>query len=472
MTLDQDTGEVQTRWKAVITLALATLIVASELTLAAFALPLISLELGVTPAATAWVLLAYTLPLVAMAIPAGRWVDGADVRLVFLLSLVLVGLASVLAALAPTFAVLMVGRVLQGLASALYLAVYMPVLSITVHAVQRGRAISVSASLMMLGSVALAPLGGIVAESLGWRAVFLIKLPMIVLALWLGYQTLPRVAHSQSLRQRLPLPHRSMWLETLLIGAGMAAMLMVFELRAPQWRIMLALLGGGALVLFGWARLDASRPAMQLIGQRRFGLSALALMSLASMIGLMSFTLPFFVVDVMQQGPNFISVAMLGFVLAGAVASPLAGGLADRFGALNIATVGAGMSVLGLLSLLTLDASATLFELTARTAAAGVGMAMFNAPVMTAMMNAAPVGKMGTASGVSSLARMLGSTLGPAMAALTWRVAGGGTAGMHGGVLALAGMALVGFLALLWARRQPLAEAGIKKASATASATD
>lgn len=446
-------GVTETQWKAVFTLAVATLIIASEMTLAAFALPLISDELGVTAAATAWVLLAYTLPLVALAIPAGRWVDGADVRLVFLLSLALVGLASVVAAVATSFEMLMVGRVLQGLASALYLAVYMPVVSTTVKPAQRGRAISVIATIMMLGSVALAPLGGVVAESLGWRAVFLIKMPLLALALWLGTQTLPLDVKRVSLRDRLPLPNRSMLWETFLIGGAVTALLIAFEWVEQRPLMAFLLIIFSVSVLMGWARLKASQPVLALAAKRRFGLPALSLMLVAALIGLMSFILPFFMVDVMGRSPESLSIALLGFVLAAALVSPVAGTLADRFGAINIATLGAGLTVLGLLTLVSLDASASLFELVVRTAAVGIGMAIFNAPVMATMLEAAPPEMMGTASGISTVARMLGSTVGPAVAALAWSMSGGGLAGMQNGVWALATLALLGFLALLWARR-------------------
>lgn len=110
--------------------------------MAAFALPFVSAEFGIDSGTTAWVVLAYSLPLAALAIPAGRWVDDADVRTVFGVSLAAVGAASVLTALAPVFWVLIAGRALQGLASALYLAVYMPVVADAVREEQRGRAMS------------------------------------------------------------------------------------------------------------------------------------------------------------------------------------------------------------------------------------------------------------------------------------------------------------------------------------------
>lgn len=441
-----------TQWSAVIVLALATLIIASEMTMAAFALPLISADFAVAPETTAWVLLAYSLPMVALAIPAGRWADGADIRLVFLLSLVLVAIASILAALAPSYAALMVSRVMLGLASALYLAVYMPVVSLTVKMAQRGRAISMVATIMMLGSVALAPLGGWVADHLGWRMVFLVKLPLLVLVLWLGYRVLPRKAGDLTLRQRLPCPDQPMLWETLLIGAALSAVLMAFEVAAQQRLLAASLITVGVAILFWWSRLAASRTLLTLVRRPGFGLPALSLLLIAALIGLISFTLPFFVVEVMGRGSQTLSLAVLGFVIAGALMSPLAGILADRYGALNIASLGAGLTVLGLLTLLQLDAQASVAGLTARTALVGGSMAIFNAPVMATLMAAAPSDRMGTASGLASVARTLGSIVGPAVAALAWTLSGGGVAGLHSGVLALAAMALVGCVALIWAR--------------------
>ena len=158
----------RTRWIVVVTLALATLVVASELTMSAFALPSISSDLGVSSSATAWVLTAYTLPLVAMGVAAGRWMDRADAGLVFLLTLVVAAIASVISAVAPNFEVLILSRVLQGMSAALFMGLYMPLISATVRITQRGKAIGVIGTIMMLGAIGLAPVGGLVAEAVGW----------------------------------------------------------------------------------------------------------------------------------------------------------------------------------------------------------------------------------------------------------------------------------------------------------------
>src|ERR671916_565989 len=124
----------RTKWAPVAALGLAMLVVTSEMTIPAVTLPGIGADLLVSPSATAWVLLAYALPMAALAIPAGRWADGADVRAGFAVSSVLVGLA-------PAFWLVVVGRLLQGAAGALIIAVYMPIITTSVLPAQRGRAI-------------------------------------------------------------------------------------------------------------------------------------------------------------------------------------------------------------------------------------------------------------------------------------------------------------------------------------------
>ncbi|WP_344295228.1 MFS transporter, partial [Streptomyces synnematoformans] len=204
---DATVAPARTKWATIAASALATLLVASELTMAAFALPLIGRDLDVGTGATAWVLLAYQLPVAALALPAGRWLDRADSRLVFTLALLTLAAADVLAALAAQFWMLLAARVLQGFAAAVYLAVYLPVVSAAVRPDQRGRAMSYHSTLMMVGSVAVAPLGGWIADGYGWRAVFLSRVPLLVLAAALGWRTVPPAAPAPGGR-RLPVPDR------------------------------------------------------------------------------------------------------------------------------------------------------------------------------------------------------------------------------------------------------------------------
>lgn len=446
----------QTKWLSIVALALGTLVVASEITMSAFALPSIRRDLGIDSATTAWVLTAYTLPLVAAGIPAGRWMDQADAGLVFLLALFAGGIAGVVSAMANGFEVLLLGRVLHGVSAAFFLGIYMPVIARTVRENQRGAAIGVIGTIMMVGAVGLAPLGGLATEIWGWRAVFLVKIPLVVLTLALGYRVVPRQPPaSQTGITRLPLPDKGFLVESAWLAAAMAALLMGLESVEHDIRKALVLFVTTSVLLFFWSRLDTAGPVVALLRRPRFGLPSLALTLIASSIGLASFSLPFYVSEVMDESAQVLALAMIGFVGASAVFAPLSGLLADRVGALFMSMVGAALTVAGLLTLTALGQHTGVTTLIVCSTAAGAGIATFNTPIMTTLMVAAPAEQSGTASGLAGVTRMVGSTIGPAVAALCWSLAGGGINGLHAGVYILAGMAFIAVLSLVAALRSP-----------------
>ncbi|MFD0203018.1 MULTISPECIES: MFS transporter [Saccharothrix] len=425
--------QVRTRWAPVVALAMAMLVVTTEMTVAAVVLPSLGSELDVGPAATAWVLLAYTLPMAAVAIPAGRWVDRADVRSAFLLALVGVAVASVLTAVAPAFWVLLVGRVLQGVAGSLVLAGYMPIVVAAVRPEQRGRAIGYVITIMTVGGLAGAPLGGLVAGAFGWRSVFLMKLPVLAVALWLGWRSLRGDGRG------LPLPDRGLVLEAVLLGGAVTSVLLAFEDRV--W-----LLGVGLVLAVWWGRLPASRPVLTLVRRRLFGLPLLTLSLVSTLAGVMFFLVPYHVADVLGGSPEDVGVALLVFVAGVAALALVSGSLTDRYGPWLVAMAGSVVSALGL-GLLMLPVTG-LVDLCWRLGVLGVGQGLFNTAMNTLVMAGAPEGVEGAAGGLSATARMVGTTVGPAVAALAAGWAGDGDAGFRTGVAVLAAVAVAGVVAL------------------------
>ncbi|MEU4744295.1 MFS transporter [Actinosynnema sp. NPDC023658] len=421
-------AQVRTRWAPVVALAMAMLVVTSEMTVAAVVLPGLGGELDVGPAGTAWVLLAYTLPMAAIAIPAGRWVDRADVRSAFLLSLAGVAVAGVLTAVAPAFWVLLLGRVLQGAAGSLVLAGYMPIVVAAVAPEQRGRAIGYVITIMTVGGLVGAPLGGFVAGAFGWRSVFLLKLPVVVVALWLGWRSLRGDGRG------LPVPDRGLVLEAVLLGGAITSVLLAFEDRA--WLLVVALVSA-----VWWGRLPASRPVLALVRRRPFGLPLLTLSLVSTLGGVMFFLVPYHVTDVLGGTPEDVGVALLVFVAGVSALAVVSGWLTDRYGPWRVTMAGSVLSALAL-GLLLLPVT-SFVDLCWRLAVLGVGQGLFNTAMNALVVAGAPEGMAGAAGGLSSTARMVGQTVGPAVAALAAGLAGGGGAGFRTGVAVLTAVAVV-----------------------------
>jgi DHA2 family multidrug resistance protein-like MFS transporter len=434
----------RTNWAPVVALGLAMLVVTSEMTIAAVTLPGIGADLAVSPSATAWVLLAYALPMAAVAIPAGRWADGADVRAAFALAMIGITGATVIVAVAPTFWLVVVGRLLQGAAGALVIAVYMPIITTSVLREQRGRAIGFVITIMTVGAMAAVPLAGFVADALGWREVFLMKLPLVAVVLLVGLRTIIPIPH-----RGLPRPGAALVREALLLGGAVATVLLAFEEVDVRPLVAAGLVIVAAVLAGWWSRLAASGPVLALVRTRAFGIPLLALMATTFTGGVVSFLLPYYVADVLHAGADLTGVVLLFFVGAMAPISGVAGALADRFGTRPVAIIGSAVGVVGMASMLTLDTSSGLVDMAWRIVVLGIGAALFNPAINTAMLAGALTGSEGVAGGVGMTGRTIAMTVGSAVSALGWTIGGGGIAGFRTGVTVLTAAALVGLVVLL-----------------------
>ncbi|MFC8126680.1 MFS transporter [Streptomyces sp. NPDC057302] len=439
-----ETAPTKTRWTPVAVMALAMLMVTLELSLSSVTLPAIGGDLGVGTSATQWVLLAYALPTAALAIPAGRWTDRADLRAVFLLSVPAIGLTSLLAAAAPNLPVLLAARVLQGVAGAVAVSVYLPVVVAVVRPEQRGRAMGYIATIMPIGSMGGSSLGGFVVDAYGWRAVMLMKIPVLLAVIWLGARHIPSTGGG------LRRPDRSLVGDGVVLGGSVTALLVAFDrIEAGQGAVAAVFAVAAVALAVWWTRLRSARPVIGLLRRRTIGLPVLSLLLTGTFVGLSYFLLPFYVADVLHGSAAMTGLAMVFFIGAVALCSPVSGRLADRLPGRLLGSAGLLLVIGGLLSMLTLGSGAGLLDIAWRLALIGVGQALFGTPVNASLLAAAPPDLVGTIGGVGNTFRTLGFTVGPAIAALAYGLGGGGAGGFRTGVAALALLQVAGLVALL-----------------------
>ncbi len=440
-----------TRWGAVLAASLAIVLAALDLTIVAVALPLIGTDLRAPPALTQWVLLAYFLPMAALGIPAGRWMDHAGLRPAFALAVGGFGVASMLVALAPTLALLLAGRVVQGAFGSLISILGFPIVAAAVRPEHRGRAMGLITTLIPLSGLAGPSLGGLLAQTFGWRAVFAINIPVALTALWLGLRTLPA---ARPRRPGLPLPDLGLLREAALLGGAVTAVFLALGmLDGQRTRTGVAVPAGlfvaGAVAAVAWARLRESRPVLTLTRNLAYGLPVFALLLTMAGTGATFFLVPYFCSDVLHTSPGVTGLVLLASAAGMALLSPLAGLMADRVGARPVALTGGFVILAGTLALLTLGAGAHPADVAWRLALLGIGNGLLSGPVHTLILEATPPGMAATSGGVSALFRTLGLLIGPAAGALSWSLAGGGVAGFRGGVAVITATTAAGIAALV-----------------------
>ena len=167
------------------------------------ALPRMASEFASSAADLQWVISVYMLTLGAFMVPAGRLGDIFGRRRALLVGVTVFGLASVLCALAPTVTLLIAFRAVQGLGAALIFPVSVSVLTNAFDAAKSGHAIGLAYGIAGLGNAVGPLIGGLLTDTVGWRWIFWLNIPLTVVSL-----THRRLEHHRVVRRDGATPHR------------------------------------------------------------------------------------------------------------------------------------------------------------------------------------------------------------------------------------------------------------------------
>ncbi|MGW3262687.1 MFS transporter [Streptomyces sp. NPDC001056] len=414
------------RWPLVAVAGLLSFVAMLDMNIVNVALADIAAGLHVSAGTAQWAVLGYQLPVVALLLPMGRRLDGVGTRSAVLFATAGFGLCSALAAAAPWVAWLITARLAQGAFGAA-LFVLMPVLALgSVRPELRGRAMSVPATLGPLGAVTGPAVGGLLLDHLGWRSVFLVKIPFCLLALIVAWLTMPADGGPR-------LPDRRSAADAALVGSGVAALLLALTLAPddPRW-LMLA--PAAVPVLWWWLRGPGGRPVAGVLRAAGLLRAHAAVLALAAGFAAMHYVVALHLRRDDGVSATTTGLTMLAFPLGMGLAGPLGGRLADRYGARPVAVTGAALTAVGLLLLVPLGQEWAPSQVAWRLALAGLGMGLNGGPAQALVMGAAPPGRTATVGSSVQLARSLGFTLGPALATAAWGLA----AGDHGPTAGLA----------------------------------
>jgi EmrB/QacA subfamily drug resistance transporter len=376
------------------------------------ALPAIGQSFDAHTAEVQWVMNAFTLPLSALLLLGGAAGDLYGRRRVMLLGIALFTLASLLCAAAPSLAVFLAARALQGLGAAMLLPNSLATLSASFSGEKRGRAVGTWAAAGAIAG-ALAPLiGGWLVDGLGWRFIFLLNLPFAAGAIALGWLYVP-----ESQNEQRPAPD---WLGAMLATLGLGAL--TFGLTAWSSTDRLGTGAGATMaigiiiaVMFFWVEARRGTKAMvplHLFGSRAFvGLTFFTFALYGALGGLM-LLLPYTLIEALHYPATMAGLAVLPFPIIVALGSPLMGKLAARIGPRWPLTIGPLLVAGGYALGVRIGTEGTyLTTVLPSILVVSAGMAIAVAPLTTAVLSAVDEHHVGTASGLNSAVSRAGGLI-------------------------------------------------------------
>jgi EmrB/QacA subfamily drug resistance transporter len=413
-------GEVVRRnpWSTLAVLAVAQFMVVLDVTIVNVALPDIQRDLGFTPSGLQWVISAYTLLFGGFLLLGGRAADLIGRRRLFVVGLLAFGVTSLVAGLAQTPDQLIVMRAVQGLGGAMLSPAAFAILTVTfAHGRERNIAMGVWGGLAGLGGTLGVIAGGLLVDSLSWRWVFLVNVPIALVVAALAPVFVAESRVRQAGRRTFDVAG------ALLSTAGLLAIVLgVIRAEPLGWSSfeVVALLVGGVALLGAFIRVE-QRSAAPLVPLGMFRSRGLSTSIVALALNGAAFLAMFFLTAIFLQQVRGLTALETGLQFlpmgAAAIASALiAAQLVTRLGTRPVQIAGGALSVVGLLLLSQADATSS-YATTVLPGLVlfGVGIIAVGTPAQIAAVADVKHEVAGAASGVVNAGYQVGGALGLAV---------------------------------------------------------
>jgi EmrB/QacA subfamily drug resistance transporter len=403
------------KWWTLGAMCFALFMIMLDNTVVNVALPSIQRDLGASLSGLEWTVNGYTLSFAVLLATGGRLGDIFGRRLTFMVGVVIFAASSATAGFAPDPAFLVASRVAQGVGAALMMPATLSIVTDAFPAHERGKAMGTWAGVSALALAVGPVLGGFLTEHVSWRAIFYLNLPVAAAAI---AAALFAVRESRDTSVGRQVDYAGVAVLTMSLTALVLALV---EGNAWGWGSpeIVALLIGAALGLAAFVaielRVRAPMVEFRFFADRNFlGAVVVALIVSFAMLGVFFF-LALYMQNILGYSPLEAGVRFLPSTLMIVGVAPVAGRLSDRFGARWLVAGGLTIVAASLYSFSGIAVDSSYLDLLPGFMLLGIGIAMTMSPMTSAAMNAVAVEKAGIASGVLSMFRMVGGSLGVAV---------------------------------------------------------
>ena len=405
-------------WPIAVVVIAGSILSILDLTIVNVALGTLAHDLAGSIGSVQWVATGYMLA-VAAVIPVSGWAARRiGTKRLYLVSLVLFTLGSVLCGFAWSIDSLIVFRVLQGLGGGMLLPTGMIILARAAGPHRVGSVLSVIGVPMVLAPVFGPVIGGLLVESFGWRWIFFVNVPVGIVAVLLALRLLP----SARAEKAGPLD----WIGVALLSSGLPTL--TFGLAEAgsgggftSGRALLPIaVGLGLTAAFVFHALRVERPLLdvRLYGNRAFAAASATTFFLgASLFGAM-ILLPLYFQFARGESVVRTGLLLIPQGLGAAIAMPIAGRLADRFGGGPPALTGAVVTTLSTIPLALVTATTPVWHIETALFARGMGIGMAMIPAMSAAYAVLRPEQIADATPQLTVVQRVGGSIGTAVLAV------------------------------------------------------
>ncbi|OPX69390.1 MAG: putative transporter [Methanoregulaceae archaeon PtaB.Bin009] len=371
------------------------------------ALPTIGEEFSLDAVTLSWITTAYLLSIAILLVPFGKLADMKGRKRIFLVGITIFTAASFLVAFSADAGTLIGLRLLQGTGCAMIFGTSLAILSAAYPPKERGKALGITIAAVYVGLSAGPFLGGLMTETLGWRSIFLVNVPLGILCILFTVWKLPLEWKNDS-GEHFDLAGSFLW--------AIALIFVMYGLSILPGLPGIGLIFSGivALVAFGLLELRVPAPVLNMklfLENRVFAFSNFAALINYSATYAVTFLLSLYLQIAKDFSAEYAGLILVAQPAMQALFSPMAGKLSDRLDPGTVASFGMAVTVVGLFFLTFLDSDSTLPFILGCLLFLGIGFGIFSSPNTNAIFGSVNRDTYGVASGMVGTMRLLGQML-------------------------------------------------------------
>lgn len=405
------------RWMILAVVVLLPFMATLDSTIVNVALPVMVNVFSVTMSSIQLIVICYLITIVSTILFFGRLGDIKGKSIIFNFGLLVFTIGSLLCGLSKNLTILVFFRIIQAIGASAAMANNQGIITQVFPVNERGRALGISATFLALGTMIGPPLGGFIVSYFSWNYIFLINVPIGIIATIIGIKILP---------SRLNKKNEDIdFIGAILFGVSVVFLFYALITGETVGYGNNAIIGIIAIAIFIFITFIFVEKKLKypLIDLSLFKNSLFSVGILCTFISYMSINSnnivqPFYFENVLKMTPNFTGIVMMIYPVLLTIISPFSGYLSDKIGSevltfIGLIFIGIGMSLMS-----TLNESSSIQAIFIYISMIAIGNGLFLPPNNSLIMSSAPNDKLGIAGSINAFVRNLGQSAGVSMATL------------------------------------------------------
>lgn len=411
-----DDGFRQHKYKLFTVGAIGTFMATLDGSILNVALPTISTYLRVPVDIVAWVVLSYSLTLISLMLIFGVWIDKKGYFFGYRFGYFFFIAGSLICAVSPNLEVLVTGRIIQGIGTAMFSAIGPGMVTTVFGEKERGKGIGMMVMMVSAGFMVGPPLGGFLLGLFSWHSIFIINIPIGLFGLYMTYRYISLIPLTEKIR-KIKVRGAVMISVSLVSLTVMLSFINDYALTDIRiWGIGVLSLVTFVLFLKYEAKPDTAMIGLHIFQNRQFTSAILAMLFMFISLSGISIMIPFYLEHILGYQPNQVGLFLIILPIMMFIFAPLSGKYSDKIGFRFLTIVGVIFQIVGLYLMIYYGTSTEAWYIVITFALLGIGNGIFNTPNSSALMGSVTEEYRAVTSSILGTTRNIGMSIGVALA--------------------------------------------------------